>query len=238
MKKRQHLRQHLRRYVAWFVFAAAIFGACVLNANPQSTKPQTAKAQNPANLELGARIVSQGTTKGVIACARCHGYDGAADGSGAFPALAAQPAAYLVRQLQHYADGKRQNAIMQPIAKRLSSEEIEAVAQYYSGARSTAAPRQNPQELVTRGQQFALNGDSEARVQACISCHGPNGEGMPPDVPYLAGQYQHYIKVQIQMFRLGYRVSAQMKDVAHELPDQHLDAIAAYFDQLALPSQK
>src|ERR1700676_456744 len=45
--------------------------------------------------ELGAQIVAQGTPSGAIACARCHGFDGEADGSGAFPKLAGQFPQYL-----------------------------------------------------------------------------------------------------------------------------------------------
>jgi cytochrome c553 len=185
------------------------------------------------------RIVAEGTSRGAIACVRCHGYDGASDGSGAFPVLVGQSALYLSTQLQHFASGRRQNAIMQSIAKGLTPEEIESVAQYYATVRASDVPRRtNSSQQVAFGQKLALQGDSDARVQACVSCHGPEGEGLPPAIPYLAGQYQHYIKVQIQMFRMGYRTSPSMQDVAHAIPDQHLDAIAAYFDQLPLPSHK
>jgi cytochrome c553 len=233
-----HRLKRTNRYLALVILAGGVCLGAVLNASPQGNNPRNKNAQSSATLQLGTRIVSAGTAKGAIACARCHAYDGASDGSGAFPTLAGLPAPYLAKQLEHYAEGTRQNAIMQAIAKGLNNEEIEAVAQYYSAARATPALRQDSPELVAFGRQLALTGDSQARVQACISCHGPNGEGEPPDVPYLAGQYQHYIKVQIQMFRLGYRKSAQMKDLAHEMPEQHLDAIAAYFDQLPLPSPK
>jgi len=189
--------------------------------------------------QVGARIVSEGSAKGAIACARCHGFDGASDGSGAFPALVGQPAHYLEGQLRHFASGDRQNAIMQSIAKGLTPEEMESVAQYYANVRSAAIPqRQGTPELLARGAQVALVGDRDARVQACVSCHGPNGAGEPPTVPYLAGQYKQYIKVQIQMFRRGFRKSAQMTDVAHDLTDQDVDAVAAYFDQLPRPTPK
>jgi cytochrome c553 len=198
-----------------------------------------AKAQTTGNSELGAQIVDQGNTRGAIACARCHGYDGASDGSGAFPALSGQSAFYLAHQLQHYASGQRQNAIMESIAKGLSEEEINSVSQYYANAippsisRTSASP-----ELVARGRQLALTGDGSARVQNCVSCHGPNGQGLPPTIPFLAGQYRQYIQVQMQMFRKGYRTSASMQDVAHALPGQDVEAIAAYFDHLQLPSHK
>jgi cytochrome c553 len=233
---------HSKRFVLCVLLPIAIatfLAACLVAANAQTVKPQNAKTESPGNSDLGARIVSEGTSRGAIACARCHGYDGASDGSGAFPALVGQPSLYLSSQLQQYASGKRQNAIMQSIAKGLTPEETESVAEYYATVRASVVPRRpNSPQQVALGKQLALQGDSEARVQACVSCHGPDGAGLPPSIPYLAGQYQHYIKVQIQMFRMGYRTSMPMQDVAHAMPDQHLDAIAAYFDQLPLPSHK
>jgi len=187
----------------------------------------------PADLPgPGAQIVAQGTTSGAIACARCHGFDGLADGSGAFPKLAGQFPQYLAKQLKAYASGTRQNAIMEPIAKALKDTEIDSVAQYYAGLHlSTLPPRPVAAQLVARGEQLAKLGDLGSRVQACESCHGPNGHGEPPTVPYLAGQYAHYITVQIQMFRDGNRKSQQMQDPAHSLREQDIAAVAAYFEQ-------
>ena len=189
--------------------------------------------------DVGARIVADGTAKGAIACARCHGFDGASDGSGAFPALVGQPAHYLANQLKHFASGERQNAMMESIAKGLTPAEMESVAEYYASVRASAIPpRAASSELVARGAQVALVGDRDARVQACVSCHGPNGAGEPPTVPYLAGQYKQYLKVQIQMFQGGYRKSAQMANVAHNLTEKDIDAVAAYFDRLPRPAPK
>src|SRR5450432_3930683 len=83
----------------------------------------------------GTQIVAQGTASGAIACARCHGFDGQADGSGAFPKLAGQFPQYLAKQLRAYASGSRQNTLMQPIAKGLKDAEIDGVAQYYASLR-------------------------------------------------------------------------------------------------------
>jgi cytochrome c553 len=191
------------------------------------------------NSEVGARIVAEGTAKGAIACARCHGFDGASDGSGAFPALVGLPAPYLANQLKQFASGERQNSIMESIAKGLTPDEMESVAEYYGGTRAVVIPpRTASSELVARGAQVALVGDRDSRVQACVSCHGPNGAGEPPTVPYLAGQYKQYIKVQIQMFQRGYRKNPQMAVVAHNLTEKDIDAVAAYFDQLPRPASK
>src|SRR5271169_5546680 len=90
--------------------------------------------------QIAVRIVAEGTTRGAVACARCHGFDGASDGSGAFPRLDGQSAQYLAEQLRHFASGARQNALMQPIAKGLKDDEIEAVSQYYASVHTVSFP--------------------------------------------------------------------------------------------------
>jgi cytochrome c553 len=190
--------------------------------------------------QMAVRIVAQGTTSGAVACARCHGFDGASDGSGAFPRLDGQSPQYLAEQLRHFASGARQNALMQPIAKGLKDDEIEAVAQYYASLHTVPFPsRPVPTQLRARGKQVAEVGDLSVRVQACESCHGPNGEGEPiSGVPYLGGQYSHYISLQIRMFRQGHRKSQQMFVPAHNLSEQDIVAVAAYFAQASRPAVK
>jgi cytochrome c553 len=190
--------------------------------------------------QTAVRIVAEGTTRGAVACARCHGFDGASDGSGAFPRLDGQSPQYLAEQLRHFASGARQNALMQPIARGLNDDEIDAVAQYYASLHAVPFPsRPVPAQLRDRGKQVAEVGDLSVRVQACESCHGPNGEGEPiSGVPYLGGQYSHYISVQIQMFRQGYRKSQQMFVPAHNLNEQDVLAVADYFEQASRPAVK
>jgi cytochrome c553 len=129
---------------------------------------------------------------------------------------------------------------MQPIAKGLNDEEIDAVAQYYARLHAVSLPsRPMPTQLRDRGKQVAEVGDLSVRVQACESCHGPNGEGeLISGVPYLGGQYSHYISVQIQMFRRGYRKSQQMFVPAHNLNEQDIIAVADYFEQASRPAMK
>ena len=212
---------------------AALFlpftGALLVSLSFASTDPPQA----------GAQIVAQGTSNGAIACARCHGFDGQADGSGAFPKLAGQFPQYLAKQLRAYASGTRPNALMEPIAKGLKDAEIESVAQYYASLQPATLPsRAVPEQLVARGEQLAKLGDLKLRIQACESCHGPNGQGEPPAVPYLAGQYSHYIGAQIQLFRQGTRKSQQMQDPAHALGESDIAAVAAYFERAPRPGAK
>lgn len=64
-------------------------------------------------------------------CAACHGPDGNSV-SPEFPKIAGQYYDYLVKTLQRYKSGERQNPIMAPLAKSLSRRDIEDLAAYYS----------------------------------------------------------------------------------------------------------
>src|SRR5271157_3531975 len=220
--------------VAGLIVASYLAAQTAIPNKTISNKATSNKSQ------IAVRIVAEGTTSGAVACARCHGFDGASDGSGAFPRLDGQSAQYLAGQLRHFASGIRQNALMQPIAKGLKDDEIDAVSQYYASLHAVSFPSHPvPTQLRDLGKQVAEVGDLSVRVQACESCHGPNGEGEPiAGVPYLGGQYSHYIEVQIQMFRQGYRKSQQMVVPAHNLSQQDIIAVADYFEQASRPAVK
>ena len=85
------------------------------------------------DLSTGQTIAMQGTAKGVAACISCHGAKGEGNAAAGFPRLAGVSAPYLSAQLTAFADGTRQNPIMQPMAKLLSAHERDAVAQYFAG---------------------------------------------------------------------------------------------------------
>src|ERR1700676_1802967 len=73
-----------------------------------------AVGDHQADVSRGAAIAAQGVAAGAPACAECHAYNGASDGSGAFPRIAGQSAYYLAKQLRDYASGVRANAVMTP----------------------------------------------------------------------------------------------------------------------------
>jgi cytochrome c553 len=64
-------------------------------------------------------------------CFVCHGADGLAKVPDA-PNLAGQNAAYLVKALNEYRSGKRENEVMSMMAKNLSDDDIALVAAYFS----------------------------------------------------------------------------------------------------------
>jgi cytochrome c553 len=77
--------------------------------------------------------IEAGRTK-AVACQTCHGMDGIAKLPDA-PNLAAQPAAYLERELRAYRSGARRNEVMSIAAKPLSDDDIRHLAAYYAAIR-------------------------------------------------------------------------------------------------------
>ena len=65
--------------------------------------------------------IADGKTKAGV-CAACHAQDGnSADPT--FPVLAGQHADYIVKQLEEFKSGARQNAVMAPMAMPLSDQD-------------------------------------------------------------------------------------------------------------------
>ncbi|WP_347900665.1 c-type cytochrome [Pseudomonas purpurea] len=107
--------------------------ATTLAAMPAPQTPLVNRTASPKN--LGETLALRGAwDRSVPECVMCHGPGGIGVGS-AFPPLAAQPASYLVAQLNAWRDGTRHNDpddLMGHIAKSLSADEISAVADYFA----------------------------------------------------------------------------------------------------------
>jgi cytochrome c553 len=96
--------------------------------------PQQGAARNKETVELGRKIYRGGIAdKGVPACASCHG----ATASGIpvkYPRLAGQHQDYTLAQFEAFKSGARGNsAEMTAVSKRMSPEEMKAVADYIAG---------------------------------------------------------------------------------------------------------
>jgi cytochrome c553 len=88
-------------------------------------------------IEKGQRLYRAGdATKGIPACAACHGPQGVGLESAGFAALGGQNPQYTIKQLKAFRDGTRDNdpnRMMRDIASKLTDEEIEALAYYLVG---------------------------------------------------------------------------------------------------------
>jgi len=97
-------------------------------------KSQPGSAKNKDIVELGKQIYRGGIAdKNVPACAGCHSPNGAGIPA-QFPRIAGQHQDYTIAQLTNFRTGARKNsAQMVTIAKKMSDDEMKAVADYVAG---------------------------------------------------------------------------------------------------------
>ncbi len=167
---------------------------------------------------------------GANACFTCHGLDGRGNGAGA-PRLAGLDVGYLERQMQSYADGRRQHPQMAWIARRLEASERLAVAAHYAAMPyqpvSTAIPQPAPALYV--------RGDPARGLQACAACHGLAGQGLGPANPPLGGQPAAYLAHQLHQWRESKRRNDPgnvMLEISQRLTEPEIAALAAHAARL------
>lgn len=167
-------------------------------------------------------------------CAGCHGVDGNSVNP-VWPKLAGQHPDYIVKQLEAFKSGARQDPVMAPMAMPLSAQDMEDLAAYYSsqelkGGEADAAK-------VSLGETVYRGGNAATGVSACAACHAPNGVGNPAaSFPALAGQHAAYVEKALKDYRTGTRApdetSKMMLSVAGKMTDAEIAAVAQYIQGL------
>jgi cytochrome c553 len=218
------------------ILLTVLLAACLGVARPATAQEQQAEAQ--PNREAG-QAVAVGTFSAAPggACFQCHGSAGEGDATAGFPRLAGQAYSYLFKSLQDYASGARQNDIMSPIAEALTEQQMRDVAAYYAGLHDTGyvvrpAP---PAPQLQYGAALAAVGSAELGIQGCVNCHGPEGSGLAPNYPYLAGQHQTYLEMQLRAWQEGTRsgdMLGVMADIALRMSEKEIAAVSAYYASL------
>ncbi|MCU0941677.1 MAG: cytochrome c4 [Hydrogenophaga sp.] len=190
---------------------AAAVAAFSLNAQAQTAKPDLAK---------GAAAYGN-------VCVACHAADGNSN-TPANPRLAGQHPEYLIKQLQEYKSGKRQNAIMQGIAATLSDDDMRNISHWLASQKPAPGFASDP-ELVKLGERIYRGGLADRGIASCAGCHSPNGAGIPSQYPRLAGQHAEYTETQLRHFRDGTRANnLQMTGVAAKMTDREIKAVSDY----------
>jgi cytochrome c553 len=181
-------------------------------------------------------------------CLSCHGHhaggdiDFGPDTRFGTPALRGMREQYLKKSPNDYQSGTRTHKEMSVIAAILDEETINFMA--HSFATYSAPPLKSASELTAQaekdalfrqGQTIARQGISQQGVPACISCHGPLGEGSATG-PRLAGQNVMYIQSQFKAFASGSRQTTQsalMQPVVAGLTEDDIKAVAHYYESVS-----
>ena len=191
--------------------AAPVFSAFAAGDAPKAAKPDLVK----------------GEATFTAVCAACHNADGNSS-IAANPKLAQQHLEYLVKQLQEFKSGKRNNAIMKGFASSLSDDDMRNVA-YWLTSKPAKDGFAKDKELVAMGERIYRGGIADRQIAACAGCHSPNGAGIPSQYPRLSGQHADYTVAQLNGFRAGTRTnSIPMTQVAAKLNDKEIKAVADY----------
>ena len=184
------------------------------------------------------RIFLEGIPGQVPACATCHGTHGEGGGDGAFPRIAGFPAGYIGDQLRAFRDGARVTPLMSAMVTGLTDADIGALADYLARQQASfAAVSAGSPEKLARGQALVTLGAWERGIPACVSCHGPELEGVAPAIPRLAGQWPRYLGAQLTAYRLRQRPSDRlglMSRIAGGMSTADIEDVSAYIGSLRL----
>lgn len=179
----------------------------------------------PSVNAVGVDIVA-GEAKASSACVACHGANGNS-ANPAWPKLAGQNSAYLVKQLQDFKSNARKDAMMAGQAQALSDSDIANVANYFSLQKISSGKAAN-----LNGERLYRSGDLASGAAACAACHGADGKGNKlANFPRLAGQHATYTEKVLKDFRSGARtndINGMMQGVAKSLSDQQIADISQY----------
>ncbi|WP_130617285.1 c-type cytochrome [Dyella amyloliquefaciens] len=203
--------------------SAAIYGACVLSAHAAQLA-EIARAAIPDTIE-----------QRVVACTSCHGDKGlGGPDANAAPRLAGQPADYLMLQLKYFQSGQRKNDAMEYITQPLTPAYAREIAEYFAGQSMTYRPRTSSaptDDVMRRGEQVVLLGDTSRGVPSCASCHGSRLTGRAPQIPGLTGLSYEYLRAQMVQWRSHSRAADRpycMSVVANRMSEADVQAAAMW----------
>jgi cytochrome c553 len=190
----------------------------------------------------GAPAFEDSMAQRTLACTSCHGKEGRAAPDGYYPRIAGKPAGYLYNQLLHFREGRRHYGLMTRLLDPLSDAYLMEIARHFAALDlpyPAPSPTQAPLALLQRGRELALKGDAQARVPACVQCHGARLTGAEPATPGLLGLPRDYLNAQLGAWRAGQRRAHApdcMAQVARVLAPEDLLAVTSWLAAQPLPA--
>ncbi|MEQ8858215.1 MAG: c-type cytochrome [Pseudomonadales bacterium] len=169
-----------------------------------------------------------------VACAACHGADGASPIAPSYAWLAGQNEKYLLRQLKMVQSNERQIALMAGQLTGKSEQDLADLAAYYASLPDKVVPTEASDETLELAAGIYRGGILEKGVAACTSCHAPSGNGNAlAGFPAIGGQPPEYTIAQLTAYREGQRATDEdfggmMRGVAARLTDTEIKALAEY----------
>ena len=188
----------------------------MLSAVVASIATASALAQTPADAKPPAKA---------DVCAACHGADGNSTNP-LYPILAQQTARYIYLELKDFKEGRRKDPLMSPVAETLDSNDMLALADWFSKQKAKPTGFKADPAKVEAGRKVA-------DAVLCSMCHGGNFAGQN-EIPREAGQHYAYVKKQLEDFKAKRRTNdaGNMTSVTSTLTDEQIDELAQFVANL------
>lgn len=174
-----------------------LFAILTLSVGALQAAPQVATSQHVPDT-LAQRL---------LACTSCHARVDARGNpvnDSYFPRIAGKPAGYLYNQLLNFREGRRQYPLMTYLVDHLPDAYLREIAGHFAAqppAAHTAEAAAVPAQLLERGRQLVMQGDSARKLPACVACHGQRLTGVEPSLPGLLGLPRDYVNAQFGAWR-------------------------------------
>jgi cytochrome c553 len=192
-----------------------------------------------------AQAVPDTLAQRLVACASCHARidaQGNPVNDSYFPRIGGKPAGYLYNQLLNFREGRRQYPLMTYLVDHLPDAYLKEIAGHFAAqppaAHAAEAPTVSPQ-LLERGRQLAMNGDSARKVPACVACHGQRLTGVEPAIPGLLGLPRDYLNAQFGAWRNKARRAHApdcMAEITARLSLEDVNAVSSWLAAQPVPA--
>ncbi|HAP05692.1 MAG TPA: cytochrome c4, partial [Gammaproteobacteria bacterium] len=198
-------------------------------------------------LSLNFSAVAQGDAEigklKTMGCMGCHGPTGNSFLPN-FPALAGQPAGYIVKQIQDFKAANRYNATMSGFALGINDADLEHIGAFYASQIKTPIMKNiahlkteaEKTALLTLGKKLYDYGNADTGQAACFVCHGKNGDALVDlDVPILANQHPQYLISTLKEFKNRKRTNDNervMRRIVDTMSAEEIEAVAYYSSYL------
>lgn len=123
---------------------------------------------------------------------------------------------------------------MGAIVAPLSPEDMKNLGAYYAQQTPKLGVARD-KSLAQQGEKIYRGGNLETGLPACAGCHSPNGVGIPPNYPRLAGQQLEYVVAQLRAFRTDQRtkdVNNEMHMIASRMSEKEMQAVSEFISGL------
>ena len=153
-------------------------------------------------------------------CYGCHGIENYKNVYPTYsvPKLQGQHPEYLAAALAGYKSGDRAHATMHAQASSMTDQDMQDIAAFLAGTPLKRNPEAKPPADMPKKAQ-----------ELCSSCHGPDGVGITPQYPTIAGQHADYIQRALHDYKTGGRKNPVMAGFVADLSEKDMQELARYY---------